>query len=279
MKVLILVALLVGAGSCAVNVQQGATDSSGTNQVAATSRLDVKTGIALVQIPGGTFQMGSQDGRDFGAPPKRFTVPSFWLGTTEVTIGQFRKYVEATRYRTDAETKGRPDTWLTASKDKPDDTPVVHVSWNDATAFCKWADMRLPSQVEWEYAAGGGAIHQCWAGTDREQELDRYAWYGDYSGATAHPVRGKNPNRFGLYDMSGNVWEWCGGNLKGGDRPVRGGCYRAMPQFTRVDCVNGGFQGSQDEFIGFRVASDRNEDQKQVEPQGGGYSPPAARPY
>jgi formylglycine-generating enzyme required for sulfatase activity len=263
-----LAAFLVGVIVHSVDAQQDATGSLGTNQVSATSRVDDRTGIALVLIPEGTFQMGSPDGRDFGAPPKQVTVQSFWLGTTEVTVGQFRKFIENSRYRTDAEMKGRPDTWLTASKDKPDDTPVVHVSWNDATAFCTWAGVRLPSQAEWEFAAGGGAIHQRWAGTDRERELDQYAWYGDYSGATAHSVRGKKPNRFGLYDMSGNVWEWCGGNLKGGDRPARGGCYRAMPQFTRVDCVNGGFQGSHDEFIGFRVASDRNEDQKQVEPQG-----------
>jgi formylglycine-generating enzyme required for sulfatase activity len=238
--------------------------------------VDEKTGIALALIPGGTFQMGSEDGRDFGAPPKQATVQSFWLATTEVTVGQFRRFIEKTHYRTDAETKQRPDTWLTASEGKSDDTPVVQVSWNDATAFCQWAGMRLPSQAEWEYAAGGGVTHQRWAGTDREEELAQYAWYGDYSGATARPVRGKKPNRFGLYDMSGNVWEWCGGNLKGGDRPVRGGCYRAMPQFTRVDCVNGGFQGSHDEFIGFRVASDQKPDENEVEQRGGGYGSPAA---
>lgn len=277
MRMVILVALSVVAAIRPADAQQGATGSSVTNQASATSRVDEKTGIALALIPGGTFQMGSKDGRDFGAPPKQVTVQSFWLATTEVTVGQFRRFIEATHYRTDAETKQRSDTWITASKGKSDDSPVVQVSWNDATAFCQWAGLRLPSQAEWEFAAGGGATHQRWAGTDRVEELAQYAWYGDYSGVTARSVRGKKPNRFGLYDMSGNVWEWCGGTLKSGDRPVRGGCYRAMPQFTRVDCVNGGFQGSQDEFIGFRVASDRNDDQKRVEPQGGGYSLPAAR--
>jgi formylglycine-generating enzyme required for sulfatase activity len=125
--------------------------------------------------------------------------------------------------------------------------------------------MRLPSQAEWEFAAGDGTIHHRWAGTDREEELNQYAWYGDYSGSTAHPVRQKKPNGFGLYDMSGNVWEWCGDSVRGSDRPLRGGCYKAMPQFTRVDCRNGGYQGSQAEFIGFRVAQDWKQDQSQVE--------------
>ena len=257
---MMLAAFLAAMTIYSVDAQQ--VDSS---QSAPTSREDEKTGIALVLIHGGTFQMGSQDGQEFGAPPKQVTVESFWIGTTEVTVGQFRRFVAATSYRTDGETKGRPDSWRTASKDKPDDTPVVHVSWNDATAFCQWAGMRLPSQAEWEFAAGGGASHQRWAGTDREEELGQYAWYGDYSEATARPVSGKKPNRFGLYDMSGNAWEWCGGNLKGGDRPVRGGCYRSIPQFTRVDCVNGGFQSSHDEYIGFRVASDHKSDEKEVE--------------
>jgi formylglycine-generating enzyme required for sulfatase activity len=236
------------------------------------SRLDQKTGIQLVLVPGGTFQVES----NFGAPSKHTSVSSFWLGTTEVTVGQFMTFIEATGYRSDAETKHRPDTWRTASKDKTNNTPVVQVSWNDATAFCQWAGLRLPSQTEWEYAAGGGVIHQRWAGTDRQDELDQYAWYANNSGNTIHPVRGKKPNQFGLYDMSGNVWEWCSGNIQGGDRPVRGGCYRAMPEFTRVDCRNGGFQGSHGEFIGFRVAADWKAEH-QAEQQGRGYSPPDAR--
>ena len=264
---LILVAILLGAALCSANAQQRG------DTYTPELRVDEKTGITLAFISGGSFQMGTHDGRDIGAPSRQVSVQAFWLATTEVTVSQFKRFIEATHYQTDAETKQRPDTWLTAAKDKSEDTPVVQVSWNDATAFCQWAGMKLPSQAEWEYAAGGGATHQRWAGTDSEEDLGQYAWYGDYSGNTAHPVRAKKPNRFGLYDMSGNVWEWCGGNQQGGDRPVRGGCYRAMPQFTRVDCVNGGFQGSHDEFIGFRVASDQKADEKEVEQWGPGYPP------
>ncbi len=269
MKALILTTVVFLANMSPVTAQQDrAIGSSQTNQYSQVTpqfRSDDKTGISLVLVPSGEFEMGSPDGPDFGAPTKQVSVQGFWLGTTEVTVGQFKNFAAATGYRTDAETKQTPDSWRSVSKGEPNETPVVHVSWNDAIAFCKWAGMRLPSQAEWEFAAGGGALHQRWSGTDKQKELGQFAWFADNSKNTVHAVQQKRANRFGLYDMSGNVWEWCSGSMRGGDRPLRGGCYKAMATFTRVACRNGGYQGSEDDFIGFRVAADWKTNQPKVE--------------
>jgi formylglycine-generating enzyme required for sulfatase activity len=125
------------------------------------ARVKKTAGIDLVFVPAGEFLMGSADGDkdayDDEKPRHRVTVSRpFCLGKTEVTVGQFKRFVEATGYKTDAEKAGDKRTWKNPGFEQTDDHPVVYVSWNDADAYCKWlaketgAEVRLPREAEWE---------------------------------------------------------------------------------------------------------------------------------
>ena len=200
----------------------------------------------LVDIPGGTFRMGDLNGAgdDDERPVHSVTVPAFRLGKHEVTVGQFRRFVEATGYRTDAErnadgnagcrtytgdgwdwTAGR--SWRNPGYSVGDDHPAVCVSWNDAEAFIAWLvaqtgkAFRLPSESEWEYAVRAGSSTKYHFGNS-ESQLCRYANHADTStdfswrnescsdgvGKRTATVGRYQPNSYGLYDMHGNVWEW-----------------------------------------------------------------------
>ena len=206
----------------------------------------------------------------------------FWLGATEVTRGQFGKFVQGSTYRTDAEKEGwsyawdgktwgkvKGASWRNPGFAQDDGHPVVCVSWNDATAFCEWLSgkenrrYRLPTEAEWEYAcrAGSDAAY-CWGddpddgrgwcnGADQTAKgqfpgLTVFTWADGY--VFTAPVGKFKKNAFGLFDMHGNVWEWCHdryGDYPGGDatnptgpangasRVVRGGSWYGSPGYCR----------------------------------------------
>lgn len=210
--------------------------------------------VPQVTVPGQEFAMGDAHGdghpSDGEGPVHRVRLNGFDIDATSVTVADFRAFAEATGFRTDAERYGwsavfhlavtDPDRlagrmagtpwWLGVegadwahpggpSSAAEDDHPVVHVSWDDAQAYCAWAGRRLPSEAEWECASRGGRAGLRYPWGD-ELPADGFAcniWQGEFpetnTGAdgwiTTAPVRAFAPNDYGLHQSVGNVWEWC----------------------------------------------------------------------
>ena len=157
---------------------------------------------------------------------------------------------------------------------KGSNKPVERVSWEDANAFCMELNLmtgmnfRLPTEAEWEYAArGGNKSRGCkFAGS---HSVAKVAWYTDNSSSSTHPVGNKLPNELGLYDMSGNVYEWCSdwygdyssssqtnptGPTTGSYRVLRGGCWRSGAQYCRVAIRGYYYPDYRFNCYGFRLA-------------------------
>ncbi|MBX7244769.1 MAG: formylglycine-generating enzyme family protein [Candidatus Sumerlaeaceae bacterium] len=192
----------------------------------------------MVLIPGGTFRMGSDHGQEFEKPVHKVTLKPYWIGRHEITVAEYRKFVEATGYMTQTEKAGsskvfdvKKGDWVVmkgVSWRHPDgpksqpavDEPVSQVSWNDATAYTQWAGARLPTEAEWEFASRGGldGAEYAW-GNDLRPGGKPVAnwWQGHFPDTNTledgylrrAPVGKFPPNGYGLCDMTGNVWEWC----------------------------------------------------------------------
>jgi formylglycine-generating enzyme required for sulfatase activity/tRNA A-37 threonylcarbamoyl transferase component Bud32 len=253
------------------------------------ARVKIESAIDLVPIPSGSFYMGSpKDDKaawDDEKPQHKVTISHpFYLGKFHVTIGQFKRFIEATGHKTEAETGGDDSTWKKPGFDQSDAHPVVRLSWNDADAFCQWlakesgATVRLPCEAEWEYSCR--AVRDAKRPTtkfyfgDEESKLGDYAWYKENSGATTHPCGQKTPNAFGLFDMHGLVYEWCAdGPRKYEDRDetdplgptdarasrvYRGGSFAGVARYCRAAYRNDFIAPSfRNVSLGFRVLVSR----------------------
>ncbi len=169
--------------------------ASGVYSVAMQNTIALPPG--MIFVTGGTFQMGNTDYTN-QQPVHAVTVSNFFFDAREVTVAQYRSFCTAT---------GRSmPVW--PSWGWEEDNPMVYVGWGDAAAYCQWAGKRLPTEAEWEYAARGGNRSQGYTYSG-SNTIGDVAWYGYNAGNRTHPVGTKTPNELGLYDMSGNVCEWC----------------------------------------------------------------------
>ena len=250
----------------------------------------------MILVEGGSFMMGctneQTDCSDSEKPAHRVTLSSYSIGKTETTVAQFKLFIDATNYQTDADKEGFSYVWTGSKYEKRNGTnwkcdvsgtprqpfeynhPVIHVSWNDATAYCNWLSRktgktyRLPTEAQWEYAARGGNKSR---GTQYSgsNNLDEVAWHDTNSGSSTRPVGQKKPNELGICDMTGNVWEWCNdwydesyyqaspssnpqGAGSGSLRVYRGGSWCYDAQRCRVAYRNCYTPVSRYDYLGFR---------------------------
>ncbi len=304
---------------CAPSGQEGRQGSA----VAVESRQDGPT-AGMARLTGGEFLMGTNDREGFPAdgegPIRPVLVRPFYIDRCAVPNEQFAAFVQVTGYRTEAEQIGWsfvfggllpddfPDTravptapwWRQvegadwrhpfgpqSSLEDQMDHPAVHVSWNDAQAYCSWAGKRLPTEAEWEYAARGGleqarfpwgdvltpdGVHMCniWQGTFPSENTLADGFLG------TSPVGAYPANGFGLHDVAGNVWEWCAdwfspdfhrhgtrvypaGPPSGLAKVIRGGSYLCHDSYCnryRVAARSSNHPGSSTGNMGFRCARD-----------------------
>jgi formylglycine-generating enzyme required for sulfatase activity len=166
---------------------------------------DERTGIEFVRIPGGSFKMGSppteKDRDDDEGPQHEVVLDDFYLARTPVTNAQYARFLKK---RPDAP---KPRYWDNREYNQPEQ-PVVGVSWTEAQKYCDWANLKLPTEAQWEYACRAGTTTPYWSG-DKESDLARAGWYKGNADGRTHPVGEKEANPFGLHDTHGNVWEWC----------------------------------------------------------------------
>lgn len=208
-----------------------------------------------VWIPAGGFSMGGSvadhEARENERPLHRVSIRSgFWIGQTPVTVGAYKRFAAATCRNLP---QGLSPNWS-------DDCPVVSVTWEEAVDYCMWAGGRLPTEAEWEYAARAGSRGA------RYGEPDKIAWF-NVSVPGPKPVRGKAPNAWGLYDMLGNVWEWCEdwfsdyadqaqsdpcGPEEGAYKVVRGGSWDDQRIHSRLSSRSSYGPGSSSKARGFR---------------------------
>ena len=215
----------------------------------------------MVYVEGGTFTMGATSEQkkpdDDEKPTHRVSLSSFYIGKYEVTQALWKAVMGSN-----------------PSRFEGDNLPVERVSWNDCQTFLRklnamtGKNFRLPTEAEWEFSARGGNLSRGYQYSG-SKKIDDVAWYRNNSGSKTHNVGTKAPNELGIYDMSGNVWEWCQdwygdyhgysqtnptGPSSGSSRVFRGGSWNGRARFCRVACRNDFTPDYGGNALGFRLA-------------------------
>ncbi|MDH3349214.1 MAG: formylglycine-generating enzyme family protein [Desulfobulbaceae bacterium] len=215
------------------------------------------TGMKFIRVTGSCYSMGSptsEKGRGNDERQHEACVDDFWIAIHEVTQSQWKKIMGSNP----------------SINRKGNSYPVENISWEDAVAFAKKINnkagmgFRLPTEAEWEFAARAGTT-TLYSGSSSP---DKVAWYYNNSSLASHPVGVKKPNKFGIYDMSGNVWEWCldwygknysrgsdnpQGPVKGIKKVSRGGSWSGNPEDIRVARREKDTPGAHYSDVGFRL--------------------------
>ena len=259
----------------------------------------------MIAIPGGIVRIGSEEGFDHERPLFWARLKPFFMDKSPVTVGQFREFVKSTGYQTEADRFGNggvihestAKNWILKDganweyplgKDFPkaaDDHPVTQVSWNDATAYAKWAGKRLPHEIEWEHAARNASNSRSiypWGNELNDSKgYKANVWNGIFPEFNkledgypeTSPVGKFGETPLGLTDMSGNVWEWCSNfiydyrelvveDFSGSSKPEkaqRGGSFLCEPTWCHGYRVSGRSSSSPETslfHVGFRCVKD-----------------------
>jgi formylglycine-generating enzyme required for sulfatase activity len=244
-----------------------------SSQVKELPKITNSIGMKLVLIPKGKFTMGTPAREEYRRDDEtqhRVTISKdYYLGVYEVTQAQYQKVMGKNPSHFQGAIVGNENAWL----------PVENVSWDEAIEFCmKLSDLpeekaagrvyRLPTEAEWEYACRAGS-KSAYSFGESSKSLGDYAWFIENSKRQTHPVGEKKANAWGLYDMHGNVWEWCSdwygdypkgalsdpaGIREGSRRVLRGGCWDGYAAFCRSAFRYGDDSMFQNDSFGFRLA-------------------------
>ncbi len=277
----------------------------GACRTAIENAPEVQAPSGMIYLKGGTFAMGTDTGMPFEAPVHTVEISPFFIDEHEVTVVQFEEFVRATGYQTEAERYGwsgvfdfQSGEWTSVDganwrhPERPGvaakpNAPVTHISWNDAGQYARWAGKRLPTEAEFEFAARGGLARKEYAWGDEPlpggKPLANW-WQGTFPQNNTlldgflgpAPVKSFASNGFGLYDMTGNVWEWCSDNFSedyyaksekrdpkgppsGEERVIRGGSFLCAENFCSNYRVAGRSRSAPDSGLnnlGFRCVRD-----------------------
>jgi formylglycine-generating enzyme len=259
-----------------------------------SSDVSAVTQNGMILIPAGEFLMGSEEGSEVEKPIHQVELDAYFIDSTPITNAQFAEFASATGYRTTPERLDRivhmheggsqtpKISWRMFATPDRQNHPVIYVSWHDAIAYSKWVGKRLPTEAEWERAARGGLQGKRFPWGDGSPGLGYANWNQVQPNSSSAPptteVTTFPPNNFGVYDSSGNVWEWCadwyidpyyviserrnpGGPVEGEYRVRRGASWNVREDF-RLRCANRGAMLPDSSWpnLGFRCAVSASPD-------------------